>query len=170
MLLIFAFGITLGCRTETEPLQSESGKVAEHVLGFGGHFRGHKLGAPIDSVLLNDRDFLFRRTFGELFYSIPFSPSDSAYFDVTYAFSNKRLYEIQVDIFSGDDELSGELFEELSKRFSERHTIQAMREEYAFWTDQFRGREIEITLRNVSAEHHRPRLSLNIIEPQIFVH
>lgn len=170
MLFLLAFGLTLGCRTESPPPEKPVQTVAHRILGQHGHFRGHKLGTLIDSVVVKDRDFLFRRTFDELYFSIPFSPTDSTYFDVTYAFSKKRLYEIQVDIFPGDEEQLTEFHNELKQLLSERYNKEAVREGYVFWTDRFRGREIEITLRDVSTEHGRSRLSLNIIEPQIFVH
>lgn len=142
--------------------------MTQSILGDSGTFRGHQLGDQLSEMIEKDRDYLFARNTDELQYSIPFSTSDSSYFDVLYAFRNKRLYEIQVDIWpnTSPDSLFREIKNTLSKRYGPPHE----RSEYAFWETTQHSRAVEVSLRDESAMHGRPCLSLNIFEPQIFVH
>lgn len=142
----------------------------DEIFGESGHFRGHSIGDLIGEVLKTDRDFLFKKQFDELNYSIPFSPTDSAHYDVAYVFDQKHLFEIQVDVLVNSQEEVDDLFEAFKKKLVARYGEPSEKQNYAFWEVQDDGRQLEVTLRDESAEYERPFLSLNIIEPQIFVH
>lgn len=142
----------------------------DEIFGESGHFRGHAIGDLLEDVVKADRDFLFKRQFDELNYSIPFSPTDSAHFDVAYVFGQKHLYEIQVDVLVNSKEEVDNLFGAFKKKLVARYGEPSEKPHYAFWEVEEDGRQLEVTLRDESAVYNRPFLSLNIIEPQIFVH
>lgn len=169
--VVFIASTIAACQSEPPPPQlTEAEKQAEVILGDSGVFRGHHIGDMIDDVVKNDREYLFKRTFDELNYSIPFSVSDSTHFDVAYVFDQKALFEIQVDVLLSSPESVEGLFSAMRAELSERFGEPSQKQNYAFWEVKSDGRDLEITLRDVSAEYDRPFLSLNIIEPQIFVH
>lgn len=142
----------------------------DEIFGEGGHFRGNTIGQHIQEVVKADRDFLFKKQEDELNYSIPFSPTDSAHFDVAYFFNQKHLYEIQVDVLINSDQEVKKLFGAFKEKLINRHGNPSEKTDYAYWEVKENGHQLEITLRNESAEYNRPFLSLHIIEPQIFVH
>jgi hypothetical protein len=172
-LLLFCFlvyGLSIGCEADEKTEPRKTITLAERVAEHNGHFRGMSIGMPMDSVLTRDNDYLFRKTPRELNYSIPFSPVDSTYFDVAYVFEHKKLYEIHVDVFLADQRDIDSLFVDFTQLLTRRYGQGSEKTNYAFWIQEENGSEIEITLRNVSAEFKRPLLSLTIIKPQIFVH
>lgn len=167
--LIVLMCIVGACKSpEEEPVREKN--RAEKIIGEPGHFRGVSIGMHMDSVVTIDRDFLFKRKLDELNYSIPFSQTDSSYFDVSYAFNKKQLFEIQVDLFLLNEHEKEQLFQQFNALLSSRFGTPSEKAKYAFWSVRESGRELEITLRDVSAEYERPMISLNIIEPQRFIH
>lgn len=153
---------------EVEPVREKN--RAEKIVGETGHFRGISIGMRMDSVANIDRDFLFKRKLDELNYSIPFSKTDSSYFDVSCVFDKKQLFEIQVDLYLLEERESEKLFQQFNSLLSSRYGTPSEKTGYAFWSVRESGRELEITLRDVSAEYERPMISLNFIEPQRFIH
>ncbi len=143
---------------------------AEKIVGETGHFRGVSIGMRMDSVAVIDRDFLFKRQLDELNYSIPFSQTDSSYFDVSYVFEKKQLFEIQVDLYLLNEQETEQLFQQFNSLLSSRYQTPSTKPDYAYWSVRESGRELEITLRDVSTEYERPMITLNIIEPQRFIH
>ena len=171
LTVIFVASTISACQSDPPPPKlTEAEKQAETILGDSGTFRGHQIGDGIDDMVKIDREYLFKRTFDELNYSIPFSVSDSSYFDVAYVYDQKKLFEIQVDVLLNSEDAVDELFAALRDKLATRYGEPSKNPNYAFWEVQSDGRDLEITLRDVSAEYNRPFLSLNIIEPQIFVH
>lgn len=160
--------VLVACQQPTPAPPSPAENMTQYILGDSGVFRGHQLGDLLNEMAEQDRDYLFARNTDELRYSIPFSTSDSAHFDVLYAFRKNHLYEIQVDILlnSAVDSLFMEMKRSLTRRYGTPHE----RGEYAFWETTQRGRDVEFSLRDESEMRGRPYLSYNIFEPQIFVH
>lgn len=143
---------------------------AVRILGDSALFRGHPMGAHIDTMVRVDRDYLFKRNLDALEYSIPFSRTDSAHFDVAYGFSDKRLYDIHVDVFLNSSAQKDSLFSALRTTLAKRHGAPAELSGYAHWEFEQAGHDIEVFLRDASDEHNRPLLTLHFTEPQIFIH
>lgn len=152
------------CNTEKAQEPSPV-SVAEQIMGKDGEFRGHKMGDALDSIAGREREFLFKRTRDELNYSIPFSQTDSAHFDVIYVFDQFGLFEIQVDIYASTLEETTELFKDFRKILVDRYGAPIEKPESAFWKATSGEHNIEITLRDESIDYDKPFLSLNILEP-----
>jgi hypothetical protein len=166
ILLMFILFIHLaGCKTEKKQADSTP-LLAEQIMGNSGHFRGHSIGDILDSVVLSEREFLFKRTRDELNYSIPFSPTDSAHFDVAYVFDQFGLFEIQVDIYPTTDKETARFFNDFKTIFQAKYGQAIEKAGSAFWNVKDGERKIEITLRDESIDYEKPFLSINILEPQ----
>jgi len=165
-ILLFAivlFGL-YSCDTEKE--QSETPvSLAAQIMGSEGEFRGHRMGDALDSIAGREREFLFRRTLDELNYSIPFSHTDSAHFDVIYVFDQFGLFEIQVDIYASSAKETKQLYKDFREILISRYGSPIEKPESAFWKAKTGDHNIEITLRDESADYDKPFLSLNILEP-----
>src|SRR5690606_32244431 len=158
------------CQTTDVPKPSKSEVLTDHIFGNSGHFRGNSIGDPLDEVVSRDNEYMFKRNQSQLQYSIPFSSSDSAHFDVAYFFENNKLSEIQVEVLLNTEKETIKLFESFHSRLSERYGAPTAQSSFAFWEVRDHGQVLEITLRDESAEFRRPKLSLNIIEQQRFTH
>lgn len=172
-LLVLFFLLLLSCSGETETRTAEAPMVhhpALTMLGKAGHFRTHTIGDGYRKVLERDRDFLFRRNHDELMYSIPFSSTDSAYFDVRYFFTHHELTEIMVDVYLNSDEEATEWFVELKQELQKRLGEPVSRDRFAFWEWTENRRNIEATLELRSRECGRPCLWLFIDQPYQFKH
>lgn len=167
-LIVLTCVLSACASPEAEPPREKT--RAEKIVGDTGHFRGVSLGMSIDSVVVVDREYLFKRQLDELNYSIPFSHTDSSFFDVSYVFDQKGLFEIQVDVFLLSEKETGQLFDGFKSLLSSRYGEPSEKPNYAYWSTRNSGKDIEITLRDVSDEYDRPMISLNIIEPQRFIH
>jgi hypothetical protein len=163
-LLVFVLIGLASCSSEKEQ-EEATPSLAAQILGNEGEFCGHKMGDSMDSVAGRDREFLFKRTRDELNYSIPFSQTDSAYFDIIYVFDQFGLFEIQVDIYASTDEETTELFSEFRELLVARYGSPIEKPESAFWKTKTGDHNIEITLRDESIDYDKPFLSLNILEP-----
>lgn len=163
-LFVFVLNGLVSC--SSEKVQEETTpSLAAQIIGSEGEFRGNKMGDALDSVAGRDREFLFKRTRDELNYSIPFSQTDSAHFDVIYVFDQFGLFEIQVDIYASTDKETTELFSEFRELLVTRYGAPIEKPESAFWKAKTGEHNIEITLRDESADYDKPFLSLNILEP-----
>lgn len=162
------FALTLiglyGCNTEKKQEELPV-SVAAQIIGNGGEFRGHKMGDALDSIAGREREFLFKRTRDELNYSIPFSQTDSAHFDVIYVFDQFGLFEVQVDIYASTFEETTELFKDFREILVGRYGAPIEKPKSAFWKATSGEHNIEITLRDESVDYDKPFLSLNILEP-----
>jgi hypothetical protein len=166
ILLIICFCIAIaGCKTEKKQVESTP-LLAEQIMGTSGHFRGHSIGDVLDTVVLSEREFLFKRTRDELNYSIPFSPTDSAHFDIAYVFDQFGLFEIQVDIYPATNQETTQFYADFKKIFESRYGQSIEKTGSAFWDVKEAERQIEITLRDESIDYEKPFLSINILEPQ----
>jgi hypothetical protein len=140
--------------------------LAEIIIGADGHFRGRSIGDALDAAVTTDREFLFKRTRDELNYSIPFSPTDSAHYDVAYVFDQFGLFEIQVDVYSNTDKETKLLYTQFKSLLIDRYGSPIEKEGSAFWSRKEGEKHLEITLRDESEDYGKPFLSLNILEPQ----
>jgi hypothetical protein len=163
-LLVFALTGLSSCKSDKEQ-EETTPSLAAQILGNEGEFRGNKMGDTMDSVARHDSEFLFKRTRDELNYSIPFSQTDSAHFDVIYVFDRFGLFEIQVDIYTSNNKENKELFKEFREFLVNRYGAPIEKPESAFWKAKTGDHNIEITLRDESADYDKPFLSLNILEP-----
>jgi hypothetical protein len=163
-LLVFVLIGLASCSSEKEH-EETTPSLAAQILGNEGEFRGHKMGDAMDSVASRDREFLFKRTRDELNYSIPFSQTDSTHFDVIYVFDQFGLFEIQVDIYASNDKEIKDLFKEFRELLVAKYGAPIEKPESAFWKAKTGDHNIEITLRDESADYNKPFLSLNILEP-----
>lgn len=163
--IIFVAVLTIACESNDEPELTESQLLTQKIFGDSGHFRGNSIGDNLSDVRKNDRGFLFKQQPDELNYSIPFSSLDSALIDIAYVFDDEQLFEIQADVLPNSEKEVSLLFESFQERLSFRYGSPSEKPNYSFWEASENGRQLEITLRDVSGEYDRPFLSLNIIEP-----
>jgi len=163
LFVIALFGL-YSCHTEKEQVDAPV-LLAAQIIGSEGEFRGHRMGDALDSIAGREREFLFRRTLDELNYSIPFSQTDSAHFDVIYVFDQFGLFEIQVDIYASSTKETKQLYKEFREILISRYGSPIEKSESAFWKAKTGEHNIEITLRDESADYEKPFLSLNILEP-----
>ncbi len=164
LLFSLTFIGLFSCNTEKEQ-ELTPVSIAGQIMGDSGEFRGHKMGDALDSIAGREREFLFKRTRDELNYSIPFSQTDSAHFDIIYVFDQFGLFEIQVDIYASTLDETTELYNDFRKILMDRYGTPIEKPESAFWKATSGEHNIEITLRDESIDYDKPFLSLNILEP-----
>ena len=127
----------------------------------GGVFRGIELGDTHPLVLSREEENIVYNMPDELTCRIPASMKDSTFYDITYNFSDKGLYVIELDVFPQSLSQARELFSKFRSYYDTKYGSSTIDEGFTMWnTMSERGTDVEVSMVDESKEADRPYISI----------
>jgi len=86
---------------------------------------------------------------------------DSTFYDITYNFSEKGLYVIELDVFPQTNEQAQTLFSKFRAYYNTKFGGSSEDEGFTMWkTKSARNKDVEVSMVDESIEAERPYISI----------
>jgi hypothetical protein len=127
----------------------------------GGVFRGNDIGDSQPLVLQREEENIVYNMPDELTCRIPSSMKDSTFYDITYNFSEKGLYVIELDVFPQTNEQAQTLFSKFRAYYNTKFGESSEDEGFTMWKiKSARYKDVEVSMVDESIEAERPYISI----------
>lgn len=155
-----SFIISCGTLSQKSEL-SEYGNVLEAIIKKKqGTFRGINLGISLDSLKLNETEGLNDASDDYLYYEFKIDSSTS--YSVAYSFDEKKLNEIQVDIFLTTEEQASIVYTHFKDFFTKKYGTGENDNGFLSWSTSIEsGGNVKIALADESSDYNYGKLTLS---------
>jgi hypothetical protein len=132
LLIVILLGCFLAVSCNEQP---KPDTVAEEIVapGLGGELRGVSIGDDYDKVLQTDpANFLYSMP-DEIVYRLPVEGATGTWYEITYNFNDRGLYDICLEIFPTDSTTSDKILSDLLTLYSSKYGTPFLEEGYSTW-------------------------------------
>lgn len=155
----FLISFIVSCSNPESKL-SKYGNTLEAIIKTDeGVFRGIHLGMSPDSLKLKELEGLIEASDDYFYYEFKI---DSSSYSIAYSFDEKKLSEIQVDIFLKTEEQAADVFNKFKDYFTEKYGAGENENEFFVWiTPSGIKGNIKIALADESSDYNYGKLTLS---------
>ena len=148
---------------------SKADTVAEEIVApdLGGELRGVSIGDDYDKVLQTDpANFLYSMP-DEIVYRLPVEDANGTWYEITYNFNDRGLYDICLEIFPTDTGTNDKILADLLKLYSSKYGSAAFEDGYSTWKIMTQNAHvITVNMTDSLKKHGKPMIRIRFNESE----
>jgi hypothetical protein len=143
--------------------------LAEEIVapGLGGELRGVSIGDDYDKVLQTDPATSLYSMPDEIVYRLPVDDASGTWYEITYNFNDRGLYDICLEIFPTDTLTSDEILADLLKLYASKYGAPILEEGYSTWKIMTENAHvITVDMTDSLKKHEKPMIRIRYNESE----
>jgi hypothetical protein len=149
--------------------KSKADTVAEEIVApdLGGELRGVSIGDDYDKVLQTDpANFLYSMP-DEIVYRLPVEGANGTWYEITYNFNDRGLYDICLEIFPTDTATNNKILADLLKLYSSKYGSSVFEDGYSTWKIMTQNAHvITVDMTDSLKKHGEPMIRIRFNESE----
>jgi hypothetical protein len=159
------WALIISCNEKPEAADT----LAEEIVapGLGGELRGVSIGDDYDKVLQTDPATSLYSMPDEIVYRLPVEDASGTWYEITYNFNDRGLYDICLEIFPTDSITSNKILADLLKLYASKYGSPVFDEGYSTWKIMTKNAHvISVDMTDSLKKHEKPMIRIRYNESE----